>query len=248
MALQQNLLKYESKGENEQVLFKNPNRPLKLSIKTPGLLDTFQFEDDATYYTSLQEDWIEIEVKAVGLNFKDVLVAMGHLNENKLGVDASGIVSRVGSAVSGFKSGDSVMTSSCDTFASFVRFPAAGAIHMPEKMTFEEGASMPLIYLTAYYALNTIGRIVAGESILIHAAAGGVGQAAIVVAQNIGAEIFATVGSEEKKALIMTQYGIPEDHIFSSRDLSFAKGVRGLPIIEEFLSESFARLKTVTDA
>lgn len=223
--LQQKLLRYESKGEAEQVSFKHADRPLKLSMKTPGLLDTFYFEEDTTYYEPLQEDWVEIEVKAVGLNFKDVLVAMGHLNENKLGVDASGIVTRVGGSVTGIQVGDRVMTSSCNTFASFVRFPAEGAIHMPENMTFEEGASMPLIFLTAHYALMTIGRMVAGETILIHAAAGGVGQAAITVAQNVGAEIYATVGTEEKKSLIMSKYNIPEDHIFSSRDVSFAKGI-----------------------
>ncbi|OLN91972.1 Lovastatin diketide synthase LovF 2 [Colletotrichum chlorophyti] len=219
------LRKYEAKGQPEPVSFKGCGRPLKLTIKTPGLLDTFRWEEDETYYQPMPEDWIEIEVKAVGLNFKDVLVALGNLAENKLGVDASGVVTRVGSAVSDFKPGDRVMTASCDTFASFVRFPAKGAIAVPESMSFEEAASMPLIFLTAYYSLVTAGNLVRGEKILIHAAAGGVGQAAIMIGQRKGAEIFATVGSEEKKQLIMEQYGIPESHIFSSRDTSFAKAI-----------------------
>lgn len=154
-----------------------------------------------------------------------MLVALGNLNENKLGVDASGIVTRVGKDVTSFKPGDRVMTASCDTFATYLRFPSQGAIAMPESMSFEDAASMPLIFLTAYYALITAGGLVKGETILIHAAAGGVGQAAIILAKHIGCEIFATVGSEEKKQLIMSQYGIPEDHIFSSRDTSFAKGI-----------------------
>ncbi|KAK8225326.1 beta-ketoacyl synthase domain-containing protein [Phyllosticta capitalensis] len=219
------LRKYESKGEPELVSFIGCGRPLKLTIKTPGLLDTFRWEEDETYHKPMPQDWIEIEVKAVGLNFKDVLVALGNLNENKLGVDVSGIVTRVGSAVTNLKPGDRVMTASCDTFATFVRFPSQGAIRMPEGMSFEDAASMPLIFLTAYYALVTAGGLVKGEKVLIHAAAGGVGQAAIILAQHIGAEIFATVGPAEKKELIMKQYGIPEDHIFSSRDTSFAKGV-----------------------
>ncbi|KAF1940979.1 hypothetical protein EJ02DRAFT_512715 [Clathrospora elynae] len=219
------LRKYEAKGDPEMVSFKSCGRPLKLTIKTPGLLDTFQWEEDETYHTPLPEDWIEIEVKAVGLNFKDVLVALGNLAENKLGVDASGIVTRVGSAVTDLKAGDRVMTASCDTFATYVRFPAKGAIPVPSGMSFEEAASMPLIFLTAYYALVTAGGIVAGEKILIHAAAGGVGQAAIMIAQAKGAEIFATVGADAKKQLLVEQYGIPEDHIFSSRDTSFVKGV-----------------------
>jgi NADPH:quinone reductase-like Zn-dependent oxidoreductase len=189
------------------------------------LLDTFQWEEDETYHTPLPENCIEIEVKAVGLNFKDVLVALGSLAENKLGVDASGIITRVGSAVIDFKVGDRVMTASCDTFATYVRFPSKGAISVPLDMSFEEAASMPLIFLTAYYALITAGGLIAGEKILIHAAAGGVGQAAIMIAKAKGAEIFATVGAEIKKQLLVEQYGIPEDHIFSSRDTSFVKGV-----------------------
>ncbi|KAI4710994.1 Type I Iterative PKS [Alternaria sp. Ai002NY15] len=225
MEVDASLRKYEAKGDPEMVSFKSCGRPLKLSIKTPGLLDTFQWEEDETYHTPLPEDWIEIEVKAVGLNFKDVLVALGNLAENKLGVDASGIVTRVGAAVTDINVGDKVMTASCDTFATYVRFPAKGAIPVPSGMSFEEAASMPLIFLTAYYALVTAGGIVSGEKILIHAAAGGVGQAAIMIAQAKGAEIFATVGADAKKQLLMEQYGIPEDHIFSSRDTSFVKGV-----------------------
>jgi NADPH:quinone reductase-like Zn-dependent oxidoreductase len=224
------LRNYEAKGEPEIVSFKNFRRPLKLSIKTPGLLapgllDTFQWEEDETYHRQLPKDWIEIEVKVVGLNFKDVLVALGNLAENKLGVDASGIITRVGSAVTDLKVGDRVMTASCDTFATYVRFPAQGAIAIPAGMEFEEAASMPLIFLTAYYALVTAGGIVAGEKILIHAAAGGVGQAAIMIAQAKGAEVFATVGADAKRQLLVDQYGIPDDHIFSSRDTSFVKGI-----------------------
>ncbi|KAK8105742.1 hypothetical protein PG999_009101 [Apiospora kogelbergensis] len=219
------LRKYEAKGDPEPTSFTGCGRPLKLTIKTPGLLDTFRWIEDELYYEPMPEDWIEVKVKAVGLNFKDVLVALGNLAEHKLGVDVSGIVTRVGSAVTDLKPGDKVMTASCDTFATFVRFPAKGAIPIPEGMDFEEAASMPLIFLTAYYALVTAGQLAAGETVLIHAAAGGVGQAAIQIAQSIGAEIFATVGPEEKKQLLIDQYGIPEDHIFSSRDTSFYKGI-----------------------
>lgn len=224
-AIDSALRTYEAKGEPQPVSFTGCGRPLKLTIKTPGLLDTFRWVEDELYYTELQEDWVEIEVKAVGLNFKDVLVALGSLNERKLGVDASGVVTRVGKAVTGLKAGDRVMTATCDAFATYVRFPAAGAIAMPEEMSFQDAASMPLVFLTAYYALVTAGGLTKGETILIHAAAGGVGQAAIILAQQIGAEIFATVGSDEKRQLVHEQYGIPEDHIFSSRDTSFAKGV-----------------------
>jgi acyl transferase domain-containing protein/NADPH:quinone reductase-like Zn-dependent oxidoreductase/SAM-dependent methyltransferase len=239
---------YEAKGEPQPVSFTACGRPLKLTIKTPGLLDTFRWVEDELYYMELQEDWIEVQVKAVGLNFKDVLVSLGSLNERKLGVDAAGVVTRVGKNVTGLKPGDRVMTATCDAFATYVRFPAAGAIAMPKNMSFEEAASMPLIFLTAYYALVTAGGLTKGETILIHAAAGGVGQAAIILAQQIGADIFATTGSDEKKKLIREQYGIPEDHIFSSRDTSFAKGVmratkgKGVDVVLNSLAGEALRL------
>lgn len=247
-AIDSSLRTYEAKGEPELVSFTGCGRPLKLTIQTPGLLDTFRWVEDELYYENLQEDWIEIEVKAVGLNFKDILVALGSLNEHKLGVDAAGVVTRVGKAVTDLKPGDRVMTATCDAFATYVRFPAAGAIPVPDDMSYEDAASMPLIFLTAYYALVTAGGLVKGETILIHAAAGGVGQAAIILAQHIGAEIFATVGSDEKKQLIMTQYGIADDHIFSSRDTSFAKGVmrstagKGVDVVLNSLAGEALRL------
>lgn len=247
-AIDSSLRTYEAKGEPEPVSFTGCGRPLKLTIQTPGLLDTFRWVEDELYYEDLQDDWIEIDVKAVGLNFKDILVALGSLNEHKLGVDAAGVVTRVGKAVTDLKPGDRVMTATCDAFATYVRFPAAGAIHVPRDMSFEDAASMPLIFLTAYYALVTAGGLVKGETILIHAAAGGVGQAAIILAQHIGAEIFATVGSDEKKQLIMEQYGIAEDHIFSSRDTSFAKGVmrctagKGVDVVLNSLAGEALRL------
>ncbi|TEA15218.1 Highly reducing polyketide synthase alt5 [Colletotrichum sidae] len=242
------LRKYEANGQPEPVSFTGCGRPLKLTIKTPGLLDTFRWEEDETHHQPMPADWIEIEVKAVGLNFKDVLVALGNLAEDKLGVDASGIVTRVGSAVADFRPGDRVMTASCDTFATYVRFPARGAMAVPEGMTFEEAASMPLVFLTAHYALVTAGSLARGETILIHAAAGGVGQAAIMIAQRRGADIFATVGSETKKQLIMAQYGIPADRIFSSRDTSFAGAVmratggRGVDVVLNSLAGEALRL------
>ena len=82
-----------------------------------------------------------------------------------------------------------------------------------------------MTYTTAHHALIETGRLLKGETILIHAAAGGTGQAAVQLAKNIGAEIFVTVGSESKRNLLMDLYGIPKDHIFYSRNTTFAQGV-----------------------
>lgn len=88
-------------------------------------------------------------------------------------------------------------------------------------MSFITAATIPVVYCTAYHALFEIGRLSKGDSILIHAAAGGVGQAAVMLAQRAQTEVFVTVGTAEKKALMQQHYRIPDDHIFSSRDSSF---------------------------
>jgi NADPH:quinone reductase-like Zn-dependent oxidoreductase len=113
-------------------------------------------------------------------------------------------------------------------------------------MTFVEAATLPVVFTTAIYALVHIANIQRGETVLIHSAAGGTGQAAIQVAKLIGAEIFATVGSAEKKSLLMTIYQIPEDHIFDSRNTSFVNGIErmtadkgGVNIILNSLSGDF---------
>ncbi len=85
---------------------------------------------------------------------------------------------------------------------------------------------MPLAYSTAYYSLVELGRLSEGETVLVHAAAGAVGQAAICLAQTLGATVFATVSSAEKKELLVKEYGIPEDHIFYSRNSSFGAAIR----------------------
>lgn len=92
-------------------------------------------------------------------------------------------------------------------------------------MTPEVAVSCVIAYLTAYFGLVEDAKISSGETVLIHSASGGVGQAAVQLCQHFGAEIFATVGSESKKKLLMDLYGISDDHIFNSRDTTFAKGV-----------------------
>ena len=94
--------------------------------------------------------------------------------------------------------------------------------------SFEHAISVPVTGVTTHYALVELARLQEGESVLIHSAAGGVGQFAIQIAQMIGATIYATVGTKEKKHFLMERYGIPEDHILSSRNTAFAQGVMRL--------------------
>lgn len=200
--------------------------PLKLNVKTPGLLDSMEFIEDPDAEKPLAPDEVLIEIRAIGLNFKDCLAALGKFHTDVLGCDCAGVIVRTGEAVTAFKPGDRVYSGASNTFRTFVRAHYRLVMKMPEDMSFAEGASFPTAFLTAYHSLYKAARLEKHESILIHAATGGTGQAAVQMALDIGAEIFALVGSLSKKKLLMEVYDIPEDHIFYSRDTSFADGIR----------------------
>lgn len=205
--------------------FAQEGRPLKLTIANPGFLDTLCFVDDENVTEELHDYEIEIDIKASGLNFKDVILALGQLAGNHLGQECSGVITRLGRRVTGLLPGDRVCAVASNAIANLGRCPAHCAVPIPDSMSFAEGTSIPIIYCTAYYCLIRLANLQHGETTLIHAAAGGVGQAAIMIAQTLGAKILATVGDVDKKAFLMQTYGIPEECIFYSRDTSFAQGV-----------------------
>lgn len=210
----------------EVQFFAQEDRPLRMTISNPGSLDSLVFIDDFAQATPLGSDEIQVEVMAIGLNFKDVMIAIGQLPSVNLGQECSGIVSAVGNNVSEFAVDDRVSITTVGTFSTYARCPATSAHKMAEDMTFEVASTIPVVFCTAYYSLIDLGRLEKDETVLIHAAAGGVGQAAIMIAQKIGATIFATVGSVEKKNFLMSEYNILDDHIFFSRDLSFADCIK----------------------
>ncbi|KAI9879283.1 MAG: hypothetical protein M1830_009013 [Pleopsidium flavum] len=207
--------------------FHQLHRPLRLFIGTPGLLDTLAFNDDLDAAEDLHPDSLEVDPKAFGLNFRDVMVAMGQVSGGAMGFECSGVVTRVGpgAASQGFKAGDRVAMLLRGHYANLVRLHWTSAVHIPDDMSFEVAATLPMSYTTAYVSLYDTARLQKGETVLIHAATGGFGQAAIVLAKHVGAEIFVTVGTESKRDFVIKKYGIQPDHIFSSRDTSFAAGV-----------------------
>jgi NADPH:quinone reductase-like Zn-dependent oxidoreductase len=204
--------------------FIQPGRRFKIQVGNFGALDSLYFVDDIP--TPLGEDHIELEVKATGLNFKDIVVTMGQLSQPYIGIECSGVISSVGSNVKDFKVGQRVMALPEGAFSTYAQCPATSIAEIPESMSFEVAATIPVVFCTAYYSLFDLGQLQPGERVLIHAGAGGVGQAAIMFAQMVSADIFVTVGSIDKKQFLMTQYGISEDHIFYSRDTSFARSIR----------------------
>ena len=192
-----------------------------------GQLNDLYFTKQTKCDDTLSNGMVEIEAKAFGLNFRDVMVALGQLDETLIGHDSSGIVKRLGPGTeqSGLKLGDRVCGIFKGRFASTSQTFWTSVAKIPDNMSWEEAASLPIAHTTAYVALIDIARLQKGERILIHAATGGVGQAAVMLAQGVGAEIFVTCGTDAKRELLTQRYHLDHDHIFSSRDTSFAPSI-----------------------
>ncbi|KAI0551232.1 hypothetical protein F4679DRAFT_145449 [Xylaria curta] len=199
---------------------------LQLTVGTPGDLESLKFVEDSNHEAPLGPRDVEIEAKAWGLNFRDVYVALGRLNDGDLGGDCAGIVTRVGSDCNScLKPGDRVCMISPGCMRAYPRALESSVLKIPDDLSLDAAASMVAPGITAYYSLLHVARLRKGEKILIHSASGGTGQMAIWIAKLRGAEIFATVGFDEKKKFLMEKFNIPSDHIFYSRNTSFAQGV-----------------------
>ena len=167
-------------------------------------------------------------MKAVGLNFRDIMVTLGQLNidPSDIGLECSGIVAEIGTNVTSLAIGDRVCAVADGSFATFTSCSTLKAAKIPDSMPFSVAASIPVVYAAAYYCLYDIAHRQNGQTILIHAAAGGVGQAAIMLSQLIGAKIYATVGSAAKKEHLVKAYGLDPESIFFSRTNSFGRNIR----------------------
>lgn len=207
---------------------REPERALSLTIGSLGLLNTLHFVDDDGAAKPLGTNELRVKVKAVGVNFKDVMIALGQLPGKSLGQECAGIVTQVGESVdpAQLKPGDRVCCVVNGAFKTYALSQASATFKIPDEMPFPVAASLPIVFCTSYYALFHLARLKRGESIMIHSAAGGVGQAAVQLAKLVEADIYVTVGTEEKKKLLMERYNIQEDHVFFSRNTSFAQGVK----------------------
>ncbi|MGA5040323.1 type I polyketide synthase [Streptomyces capoamus] len=173
---------------------------------------------------------IEIEVDAASLNFIDVMKAMGTYpdasgGKELLGGDCAGRVVALGPDTTGFRVGDRVVACKFGAMVSHLTLSAAHARPVPDGMTQTEAAALPLVVATAWYALHDLARVERGERVLIHSAAGGLGLAAVQVAQLLGAEVIATAGSPAKRDHLR---GLGVRHVFDSRDLAWADAVLDL--------------------
>ncbi|KAL4941793.1 hypothetical protein BDV06DRAFT_222783 [Aspergillus oleicola] len=195
--------------------------PFRMDIEKPGVLSTLYFRPDAAFAVHLADDEVEIEVRAAGINNKDIAVVTGRHHSNTFSDECAGVITKVGQKVTNIKPGDHVYCHSFAKFGNFVRDKAIFCQKMRDGDSFEACATLPIAFCTVIYALLHLGNLRRGQSVLIQSATGAVGIAACQIAHIQGAEIYATVGTPEKKAALLAMgFGIAEDHIFDSRGRS----------------------------
>ncbi|BBU69675.1 type I polyketide synthase [Fluviibacter phosphoraccumulans] len=201
----------------------------KLDFTAPGQLRNLAWFAEQPKALAAHE--VEIETRAVGLNFRDVMYTMGLLRDeavengfagSSLGLEFAGIVKNVGAQVHDFKPGQAVMGFGAACFSSHIVTTANAMAPMPEGWSFEAAATVPTTFFTVYYALKHLANLQPGERVLIHGAAGGVGIAAIQLAQHLGADIYATAGTDEKRDFVR-MLGV--EHVYDSRNLDFAEEI-----------------------
>jgi len=182
----------------------------RLCLDNPGQLSGLQIK---TYEPApLGPGMVEIDVKAAALNFRDVMATLGLLPASayehsalghEVGMEASGVVRRLGEGTDYCRVGDEVMFTQGGCIANRTTLEKHFLFAKPARLSMEEAASSLSVYVTAYYALVHLARLGKGRRVLIHSAMGGVGQAAIALAKHVGAEIYATAGSDAKRARLL---------------------------------------------
>jgi polyketide synthase 12 len=187
---------------------------------------------------------VRIAVRAAGINFRDVVVSLGMVpGQTGLGGEGAGVVVDIGPGVTDVAVGDRVMGVFDQSFGPLTVTDARLVAPVPAGWSFQQAAAVPVAFLTAWYGLVELGGLRAGQSVLIHAATGGVGMAAVQIARHLGAEIYAT--ASPAKHTVLEDMGIDHAHRASSRDLDFervvreATGGRGVDVVLNSLAGSF---------
>lgn len=194
------------------------------TIVSAGQPDSLRWQ--AAYRPPPAPHEVEIEVAHAGLNFMNLMSALGVYpgyegGQGPLGIECAGRVTRVGAAITTLRPGEAVLGIGHGCLQRHALLQGELVVPAPRGLASDEAAALPIAFLTALYALHSLARLQRGERVLIHSAAGGVGLAALQVAQQAGAEVFATAGTEEKRALLRS-LGVAQ--VFDSRG-DFAEAV-----------------------
>ncbi|HKU43583.1 MAG TPA: SDR family NAD(P)-dependent oxidoreductase, partial [Polyangiales bacterium] len=218
-------LRHAGEGKRKAAAPVESSANYRLGTSAAGVLDNLALYEMERVPPGAGE--VEIEVAYAGLNFIDVMKALGIYpgmgdGPVEFGRECAGTITAVGPGVSGLSVGQRVvamLSGGTGCFSRFVRCNAPLVAACPERLSLDEAAAIPCVYLTAYYAMLHLGRLARGERVLIHSAAGGVGLAAIELARRAGAEIYATAGSHEKREFLRA---LGVQHVFDSRSNAFA--------------------------
>ncbi|MDT0310199.1 SDR family NAD(P)-dependent oxidoreductase [Streptomyces sp. DSM 44917] len=217
----------------------------RLTAGGDGTLDSLALTESDAATRTLTEGQVRVAVRAAGLNFRDALIALGmYPGEATLGSEGAGLVLETGPGVTGLRPGDRVFGMMAETFG-----PVALADHrmlapVPPGWTWAQAAATPIAFLTAHYALVDLAGLRAGETLLVHAASGGVGMAATQLARHLGAEVYGT--ASPAKWPVLHAQGLGPERLASSRDLGFeerlreATGGRGVDVVLNSLAGDFA--------
>lgn len=227
--------------------------PYRVETDRPGILTNLSLNE--TVRSEPQAGEVEVQIRAGGINFRDVMKALAMYPGNPVdllwfGDDFAGTVLRVGDGVTDLQPGDEVAGMAPYSFRAYSTVDRRMLFKKPKHMSFEKAATLSTVFLTTHYAINHLARMQSGEKILIHAGTGGVGQAAIQISQHLGLEVFATAGTPEKRQMLVDA-GVP--HVMDSRSLDFAdqimeithgKGVDAVlnSLAGEFIPKSFSVL------
>ncbi|KAK0630367.1 polyketide synthase-like protein [Bombardia bombarda] len=195
------------------------DRALEMTIDTAGSPESLYYQRNDDLQKPLADDEVIVEVEAAGVSHRDLNLVLGAMPWAAPGLDGAGKIVKTGRRVADLKPGDKVFFLSLDgsAFSTYKKMPSWHVAKVPTNISITDAASFPLAYSLAVMALNQTARLRKNETVLIHAAAGVVGQACLVLAQSIGAKIYATAGTDEKREYLHKEFGIPKEQIFSSR-------------------------------
>ena len=230
------------------------DQPWRLGMSAKGTFENLIVEPIPDAGAPLEHGQVRIAVRTMAANFRDVMIALGLYPDEDaaMGVEASGIVIETASSGGRFAVGDRVTGLFPEGTGSLAVTDARLLMEIPTGWSYQEAATAPVVFATAYYALTTLAEIKPGQRVLVHAGAGGVGMAAIQLARHFGAEVFATASRGKWDTL--RSMGFDDDHIGDSRTLEFedkfraATGGRGVDVVLDSLAGDFvdASLRLVT--
>ncbi|GAB1814540.1 type I polyketide synthase [Mycobacterium sp. MUNTM1] len=218
--------------------------PWRLGISSAGTFENLQLEPVPNAGAALEPGQVRVALRAIATNFRDVMITLGMFtHEALLGGEGAGVVVEVGPGVTGFAVGDSVYGFFPDGSGTLVPGDVRLLQHKPAHWSYAEAAGISAVFTTAYMAFIHLADVKPGQRVLVHAAAGGVGMAAVQLGRHLGLEVFATASRGKWDTL--RAMGFDDDHISDSRSLEFEEkfrtvtGGRGMDVVLDSLAGEF---------